>query len=395
MTRKRKRKLFARRGVMLIAQLGTAILMVLIFVLVASGGADDEQPDAPPVATSGINHTAPPTDAAVSPTPTTQPTPSPTPTPVPTPVPTPAPTTILISACGDCTLGGVYKSNTAAKFKKYATDDGMDYFMKNVKSIFESDDLTIANLETVLISSGTPRSGREYIMHGVPEYTDILTQGSIEVVTVANNHSKDFSSAGLRKMKQTLDGAGIAYCGYDSYAIEQVKGAKVGFIGYTVWDNKYDKMISDIKAMKKEADIVIVSIHGGDEKAYTPTKDHLKYCRGAADAGADLVLGHHTHVVNGIERYNGTYIVYSLANFCFGGNINPDDKDTFIFQQSFIVNADKSISPGDINVIPCSISSVSDTNNFQPTPLTGEDAERVLNKIAKYSEGYAEPFTND
>ena len=102
----------------------------------------------------------------------------------------------------------------------------------------------------------------------------------------------------------------------------------------------------------------IVSIHGGEEKEYKPTKDQIKYCRGAVDAGADLVLGHHPHVINGIETYKGVKIVYSLANFCFGGNKNPDDKDTFIFQQAFVINADGTLTPGEINVIPCSVSSV-------------------------------------
>ena len=348
-----------------------------------------------------------------SPSPVPTPSPLPTPTPVPTPVrtPTPVPTpvlsdtqklslenkenTLLISAVGDCTLGGVFKSSTADKFKSYADKQGYGYFMENVKEIFEIDDLTIANLEVVLVSSGTPRDGREYIMHGYPEYVNILTEGSIEAVTVANNHAKDFNRTGLNKTKEHVKNAGVAVCGYDSIDIYEAKGKKIGLLGYTVWDNDYNQMVKDIKELKKSTDLVIVSIHGEEEKVYRPTKEQIKYCRGAVDAGADLVLGHHPHVVNGIETYKGVTIVYSLGNFCFGGNKNPEDKDTFIFQQEFVIEDDGTLSKGKINIIPCSISSVQNNNDFKPTPLFGSEAERVMDKIIKYSEGMQGAFTGN
>ena len=99
------------------------------------------------------------------------------------------------------------------------------------------------------------------------------------------------------------------------------------------------------------------------------------------DNGVDLVLGTHPHVIQGIEKYNDKYIVYSLANFLFGGNPNPTDKDTFIFQQTFTFEDDKLIIDDNINVIPASISSIKKNNNYQPTPIIGEDAESIINKI--------------
>ena len=102
------------------------------------------------------------------------------------------------------------------------------------------------------------------------------------------------------------------------------------------------------------------------------------------------MLGHHPHVLQGIETYKGKKIVYSLGNFCFGGNSNPSDKDTMIFQQTFTVTGDDVAADENINIIPCSISSESDYNNYQPTPASGEEKTRIEERIAQYSEGLTE-----
>lgn len=97
-----------------------------------------------------------------------------------------------------------------------------------------------------------------------------------------------------------------------------------------------------------------------------------------------MFIGHHPHVLEGIEKYNGKYIAYSLGNFCFGGNKNPSDKDTMIFQQTFTIDADGKVADDDnINIIPCSLSSSSNKNDYCPTPLEGDEAERVRQKIGK------------
>ncbi|MGG0288884.1 CapA family protein, partial [Peribacillus butanolivorans] len=107
--------------------------------------------------------------------------------------------------------------------------------------------------------------------------------------------------------------------------------------------------------------------------------------RYTVDNGADLILGHHPHVVQGIEEYNGKFIVYSLGNFMFGGNKNPSDKDTFVFQQTFHLKNGQLSNKKEIKVIPFRISSVTSRNNYQPTPLEGSEAERVKNKIVHLS----------
>ncbi|MBQ4158323.1 MAG: CapA family protein [Clostridia bacterium] len=401
MTKKKKNKKLLRRKKILrniqfiLFGIIALVIVLLIFTISRTSGDYLNMPTATPILT---------------PTPTSTPTSTPTPTPTPTLVPTPTPTplseiaqkslenredAILISAIGDCTLGGIYQESNAEKFKEYADENGLDYFFENVRDIFFYDDLTIANLEVVLIEKGKPRKNRPFIMQGYPEYINILTTGGVDAVNIANNHTKDFEEEGIASNHALLEEAGIAYCGFGPEAVVEVKGKKIGLLGYTVWESEIEDNTKDIQRMKETCDLVIVSMHGGDEKAYKPTKDMVKYCRAAADAGADLVLGHHTHVVNGIENYNGATIVYSLANFCFGGNKNPDDKDTFIFQQEFIIGDDGMLTHGDINIIPCSISSVENTNDLRPTVLEGEDAERVFKKIAKYSVGMENPYTYD
>jgi poly-gamma-glutamate synthesis protein (capsule biosynthesis protein) len=126
-------------------------------------------------------------------------------------------------------------------------------------------------------------------------------------------------------------------------------------------------------------------IHWGEERVYSATDAQVAYGRALVDAGADLVLGSHSHVVGGIELYNGKYIVYGLGNFCFGGNSNPSDKDAMIFQQTFVLDPDAGIVDGGISVIPVSTSSVAYANDYRPTPLSGMEARRVLRKIDDYS----------
>ena len=119
--------------------------------------------------------------------------------------------------------------------------------------------------------------------------------------------------------------------------------------------------------------------------------------RKCIDWGADLVIGHHPHVLQGIDQYKGKYIIYSLGNFCFGANRNPKDKDTMIFQQTFTLKPSGdtaeskgrfTVVPGEAKIIPCSISSITSRNNFQPTPLSGENAKRVIGRINEYSAAY-------
>jgi len=170
------------------------------------------------------------------------------------------------------------------------------------------------------------------------------------------------------------------------YFIE-IKGVRVGLVGFSVWttsDAVIARIITDARA---QCDVLIVSFHWGSELVYQATSAQRKYGRTAVDLGADLVLGHHPHVINGIEVYKGVNIVYSLGNFCFGGKENPADKDTFIYQHTFTVQ-DGAIIDNRPNIIPCKITSSSKNNNFQPTPAQGKQADDIIKKIWNYSKAF-------
>lgn len=298
---------------------------------------------------------------------------------------------ITISAAGDITLGRDANSSYTNSFDyEFNLHDGdFSYFMQNVKSIFENDDLTIANLEAPFTTAAI-KAEKQFRFKANPEYTDILKLGSIEAVNLANNHMFDYLEQGYKDTLLNLLNSGIGSFGFERQYLKEVKGIKIGMLGYTGWDNSKQKKAEIKRAVdslrEKGAKLVIVSFHWGDESKYLPNaiqKDLGHYC---IDIGADLVLGHHPHVIQGVEKYKGKNIVYSLGNFSFGGNKNPRDKDAYIYQHSFRFLNDK-LDAEEGQVIPVSVSSVSAHNNYQPTPLEGTDADRVMEKIRKYSLG--------
>lgn len=297
--------------------------------------------------------------------------------------------TITISAAGDVTLGRDLSFGYDKTFDQELELQNNDYgyFFRNVKDIFEADDLTIVNLETTL-TTATKMAEKKYRFKADPSYVEILKEGDVEVVSIANNHTLDYLDKGYEDTLSTLETAGVGYFGNEHKYITDIRGIKVGILGYTYWEasNKQKEKIKNaIADLRTEgADLVIVMYHWGIERAYEQYSEQVDLAHFSIDNGADLILGSHPHVLQGIEEYNGKYIVYSLGNFSFGGNKNPDDKDTMVMIHKFNFKNGELISQEN-EVIPCSISSVKDRNNYQPTPLEGEEKDRVMEKIEKYS----------
>lgn len=300
------------------------------------------------------------------------------------------PVSITISAAGDCTLGTDENFDQSRSLNAYYDENGPAYFLQSVKPVFEADDLTIVNMEGTLTES-TSRMDKTFAFKGPADYTKILTEGSVEAANLANNHSRDYGEQSYTDTIAALDAAGIVNFGYDRTAVMDVNGVKVGLVGtYELAEGMgcEEEMIANIKAVEdRGAQIVIVSFHWGIERENYPDETQVSLAHSAIDHGADLVLGHHPHVLQGIEVYNGKNIVYSLGNFCFGGNSNPSDKDTMIFQQTFTVQNGELVEDNVTNVIPCSLSSESGRNTYQPTPLEGEEKDRVMAKIEEFSAG--------
>ena len=173
---------------------------------------------------------------------------------------------------------------------------------------------------------------------------------------------------------------------------------KMGMLAYQTFD-QYDRLFTqvpeDVKAAKAQGcEVVVVSFHWGAEKDYAPNDNQQKMAKLAIDAGADLVIGHHSHRINPIELYNGKYICYSLGNFCFAGNSKPDDMSTFVFQIKMRVKDGVATNDGFI-IIPARISSNAKYNDFVPTPYTKqENIESVLSVLRKNGQGLAGAVTD-
>ena len=306
-----------------------------------------------------------------------------------TPEPTAEPVSITVSMVGDCTLGTDVNFDQSTSFDAfYQMKNDPGYFFQNVKDIFNADDLTVANMEGTLTTSND-RQQKTFAFKGDPSYTEILTRGGVEATNLANNHSHDYGDQSYEDTIQYLEAAGITTFGYDRTAVMDVKGIKVGLIGiYELKDGlgRQQQVIDTIQEVKDQgAQVIIVSFHWGTEKSNIPDDIQKTLAHLAVDQGADLVVGHHPHVLQGIEKYQGKNIVYSLGNFCFGGNKNPSDKDTMIFQQTFTVENGELVEDDVTNIIPCSLSSESGYNNYQPMVLEGSEKERVLQKIEEFS----------
>lgn len=301
-----------------------------------------------------------------------------------------SPVSLTLSVVGDCTLGTDETFDYDTSLNAYYENYGADYFLQNVKDIFSADDLTIANFEGTLTDSDE-REDKTFAFKAPASYASILTGGSVEAVNTANNHSHDYGEESFDDTLAALDDAGIVHFGYDETAVMDVKGIKVGLVGiYELYDHleREQQLKDNIAKVKADgAQLIVVIFHWGNETETVPDSNQTTLGRIAIDEGADLVCGHHPHVLQGIETYKGRNIVYSLGNFCFGGNSSPSDMDTMIYQQTFTIDADGVKKDNVTNIIPCSISSTTydGYNNYQPTPAEGDEATRILGKINERS----------
>lgn len=298
--------------------------------------------------------------------------------------------TITISFAGDCTIGSdeSYKRHTFHKVYKEVNDPS--YFFQGVNRVFLNDDYTLINLEGAFTNE-TKKAVKEYRYKGPPEYCEILKKGGIDGVTLANNHTMDYLQNGYDETVKTLNEWGIDYTNSVTYFIKNIKGVKIGFLGYKAWSNEKNTkelLIKHVKEMRdKKVDFIIANFHWGDMYSYTPNTQQKNMAHYAIDNGVDLVIGHHPHVLQGMECYKEKNIVYSLGNFCYGGKANPKDKDTIIFQQKISYDLSQSkIVATDFIIIPASISSKANINNFQPILVTGQEGVRILEKYKELSD---------
>ncbi len=287
---------------------------------------------------------------------------------------------ITITAVGDVTIGRNVQHSGASIFEKELKkqNNDLNFIFRNVKDIFQADNLTIANFEGVLADTYTvPSSKRnnDYLFLAPVDYAQVFLDNGVEAVTMENNHVGDFGDDGITSTIAAMNDAGVVWSNYSNMGVYETQGVKIAMLSYQTLNQPFTsdqlavKVAEDIRVARQTCDLVIVSFHWGDELDYAPQTNQVKLGRATIDAGADLVLGHHSHRINPIEYYNGKYIVYSLANCSFAGNNKPSDMFTYIFQLRLKIRNEEIVTSS-FRIIPCRISSRTDYNDFAITPLT-------------------------
>ncbi len=303
----------------------------------------------------------------------------------PTEATEPQPTVYTLTFAGDCTMGNKKGAGDKTGFIGKVGDD-YAYPFYDVQQYFANDDCTFINLENPLLDSGGKAAHKTFVFKGPTRYTNILTQGSVEFANVVNNHTQDYGQEGYESTKKALDGAGVFYAEMEKTVLFTTEsGLKIGV--YADMNPNGTKGIADqLQKLREDgAEVVVACFHWGQEYSFKRTANQQKIARFCIDNGADIVYGHHSHVLQEVEAYNGGYIFYSLGNFSFGGNPNPPDKDTAIIQTQFIRDIDGTVRMGETTLIPCFVSG-SKGNDYQPCPMDPvEDAkayERAMKKLS-------------
>lgn len=351
--------------------LAMVLAVCIVFALAACGKAEPET-----VPTTEAPTTEAATEAATQ-------APTEAPTEAPTTAPTePQPEVFTLTFVGDCTMGNSPAHEYTAGGFNAIVQENYDYPFQNVREFFENDDFTMVNLEGTLGEEGYP-ANKTFVFRGPSGYINILTGSSVEMVTLANNHSLDYGLKGYARTVELLEEAGIGYVETAKTAVYTTQsGLTLGVIGACF---NYPADMPDIVAgLRQEgAEVVIYAVHWGVEGSYTPLVHQVQQAHDAIDAGVDIVYGSHPHVLQEIESYNGGIIYYSLGNFSFGGNQCPPDFDTVVLQQQVIRHPDGKVELGELTAIPCSLSSEEKVNNYQPIPYAegSEEYDRTMKKL--------------
>lgn len=309
--------------------------------------------------------------------------------------------TITLTFTGDVTLGGQdYGRGKEGTFDHYADTKGHAYFFEHLKDFFAEDDLTIVNFEgTLHDSTGGKQKGKTYCFRAPTDFVDILTLGNIEVASLANNHTYDYNKAGYTSTVETLTAANVGYFGSKDVYFFEKDGVKIAllsvntsaFKGLKPW---YDKEIVRLKEEEGCA-AVLFCVHAGQEydKHRHPVQEY--YGRSLINAGADLIIMHHPHVVQGMEIHKDRSILYSIGNLCFGGNQKVREWETVIARVTLTFSDEGVYQGQQITLYPAVISGTDEYNDFQPRLVTGDTAHEVIRLMQIDSEMTILPFSEE
>lgn len=297
---------------------------------------------------------------------------------------------IVINAVGDIMLAGRGATTYAQQ--------GYGYPFAATAATLKNGDLAIANLEAPITRRGREFTAKRFRFRGSPAIAPALRQAGFTVLTLANNHMLDFGAEGLRETISHLDRHGILHtgAGADLAAARQealltVKGKRIAFLAYSLTLPKefyatgeragtapgYAAYYqADIARARAAADYVVVSFHWGEEMATAPKPYQVTAAHRAIDAGADLVLGHHPHVLQGIERYRNGVILYSLGNFAFD-SLSPG-ADRSVIARITLADGVKEVELIPLNVLNREV-------RFQPQLLAGRRGKAVAEHVERLS----------
>ncbi len=299
--------------------------------------------------------------------------------------------TVTMLFAGDCLLAGHYER--AAERNPGMAFDGF--------RAFHDADIAMVNLECPVTDRGEPQE-KPYTFRMRPDYAPALAAAGIDIVNVANNHIYDFGDPGLFDTLDSLDSIGVAHVGAGRTADEahrpvtiRVKNHRIGFLGYYgggeapkagpnnagVADRALAGIRKDIAALRDSVDYLVVNFHWGDELAPSPSPAQVRFAHATIDAGADAIIGHHPHVLQGIEHYHNGVIVYSLGNFVFGGN----SRNSY---QTALFRIELSAGIPSFGVIPIRV------DHWRVSLSEGAEAEETLHLVRVRSQEFAGTIFN-
>ena len=296
------------------------------------------------------------------------------------------PRTFTVTVAGDTTLGSTDSLRKRDDcFERVAEEQGYAWFFSGLSDLFGWDDLTLVNFEGTLTEE-TRKKEKKFNFKAPAAYADILTLGSVEAVNVANNHTLDYGETGRKDTIANLEAAGLVVSGNGQLGIFEKNGVRVGMTGYCFpYKNGKKDISGDVKALREAGcQIVIASFHWGSEYSADFTAEQRAIGRAALAAGADVVVGHHPHVVQGVEQRDGRYILYSLGNLVFGGNVDPDDRDALAARLTFTVYEDHADAP-ELTLVPLRLTEKTKGTDYRPVLAEGQEAERILQRVLKRS----------
>jgi poly-gamma-glutamate synthesis protein (capsule biosynthesis protein) len=306
-----------------------------------------------------------------------------------------AETRVSLTFLGDCTIGCEERlMNAEYGFAKVAAREGYGYFFAKVLPLLQEDDLTIANFEGVLKPDAGIRANKTYCFRGLPEYAAILSQGSVEVASLANNHTGDYGKTGYRNTWDALAAAGVQPVDTANPYVVDIRGVKIGVVSiYAAGYFAKRQMMKDAvkKAQDLGADAVVCMVHAGQEYDGLHSRNQTLIARLLIDSGADVVIGTHPHVLQGTEVYGQRSVLYSIGNFVFGGNATVRSNETVVARVTLTFDDSGVYAGQQVRLYAANISGEEKRNNYQPVLVTGEAAQAAWRLIDRDSEGQPAP----